>query len=73
MVGDVLIDSETFVMIDFVNFKIKLIQSFRCAYRFRLCVYIFVEVSAHTCIRICVYTIFLKNNHYYAVLPCCWK
>jgi hypothetical protein len=31
--GDVLVDSETIFVTDFVNFKIKLTQSFRCAHR----------------------------------------
>jgi hypothetical protein len=73
VVGDILIDNEIFLVTDFVNLKIKSIQSFRCAHRGRLCVYIFIEVSAYTCINICVYIIFLKNNHYYVVLPRCWK
>jgi hypothetical protein len=58
---DVLIDSETFFVTDFVNFKIKLTQSFRDAHKVRVCVYIFIGVSTHTCINIYVYIIFLKK------------
>jgi hypothetical protein len=60
--GDVLIDSEAFLVTDFVNLKIKLTQSFRCAYRGRVCVRVFIEVSACTCISICVCTVFLKKT-----------
>jgi hypothetical protein len=42
--GDVLIDSETLLMTDFVNLKIKLVQSFRNIYRGRLCVRVFTGV-----------------------------
>jgi hypothetical protein len=48
-------------MIDFVNLKIKLTRSFRCAHRSRLCVYVFIKMSAHMCINICVCTVFLKR------------
>jgi hypothetical protein len=34
------------LMIDFVNLKIKLSQSFGCAHENRVCVHIFREVSA---------------------------
>jgi hypothetical protein len=32
-------------MIDFMNFKIKPTQSFRCAHRTKLYVHIFIEIS----------------------------
>jgi hypothetical protein len=38
----VLIDSETFLVIDFINFKIKLTQSFRDAHIGRMYVHIFI-------------------------------
>jgi hypothetical protein len=59
--GDVLVDSEAFLVTDFVNLKIKLAQSFRCAYRGRMCMRVFIEVSARTCMSICVCTVFLKK------------
>jgi hypothetical protein len=43
-------------MTDFVNFKIKLTQSFEYARRGRVCVRVFIWVSARTC------TVFLKKN-----------
>jgi hypothetical protein len=59
--GNVPIDSETLLVTDFVNLKIKPAQSFRCAHTDRVCVCIFIGVSALTCMSICVYTVFLKN------------
>jgi hypothetical protein len=41
-------------MIDFVNLKIKLAQSFRGAHMGRMCVHVFIGVSARTCMSICV-------------------
>jgi hypothetical protein len=35
--GDVSVNRETFLMTDFVNFKIKLTQFFKCAHRSRVC------------------------------------
>jgi hypothetical protein len=52
--GDILIDSEALLMIDIVNLKIKSAQSFRGAHRGRMCVRVFIGVSAHTCMSICV-------------------
>jgi hypothetical protein len=59
--GDVPVDSETLLVIDLVNLKINQAQSFRVAYRGRVCVYIFIGVSAHTCISIFVCPVFLKK------------
>jgi hypothetical protein len=59
--GDISVNNETLLMIDFVNLKIKLTRSFRCAHRSRLCVYVFIKMSAHMCMNICVYTVFLKR------------
>jgi hypothetical protein len=42
MVGDVPIDSETLLMTNFVNFKIKSTQSFECAHRDSVCVHVFI-------------------------------
>jgi hypothetical protein len=41
-------------------FKIKLAQSFRYAHRYRLCVYMFIRMSDHMFMSICVCTVFLK-------------
>jgi hypothetical protein len=59
VIGDVPVDSEAFLMTDFVNLKIKPTQSFGCAHKDRVCVYMFIGVSVYTCMKICVYTIFL--------------
>jgi hypothetical protein len=59
--GDVPIDSETLLVTDFVNFKIKSAQSFEGAHRGRVCVRVFIGVSAHTCMSICVCTVFVKK------------
>jgi hypothetical protein len=61
--GDDPVDSNALLVTDFVNLKIKPAQSFRCAHRNRVCVRIFIGVSAHTCMSICVCTAFLKKVH----------
>jgi hypothetical protein len=40
--GDVSIDSETLLVTDFVNLKIKLIQSFGCAHKDKMYVCVFI-------------------------------
>jgi hypothetical protein len=59
--GDIPIDSKILLVTDFVNLKIKLIQSFKSAHRDRVCVCAFIEISAHTCMSIYIYTVFLKK------------
>jgi hypothetical protein len=39
--GDLPIDSEAFLMTDFVNLKINPTQSFVCAHRGRMCAYVY--------------------------------
>jgi hypothetical protein len=58
---DVFIDSEILLVIDFMNLKIKSAQSFRSAYKDRMCVRVFIRVSAHTYINIYVCTVFLEK------------
>jgi hypothetical protein len=60
--GDVPVDNETLLMTDFVNLKIKPSQSFGGAHKGRVCMRVFIGVSAHTCMSICVCTVFLQNN-----------
>jgi hypothetical protein len=60
--GDVPVDSETILVADFMNFKIKPAQSFGGAHRGRVCVRVFIGVSARTCMSIYVYTVFLKKE-----------
>jgi hypothetical protein len=59
--GNVPVDSATFLMTDFMNLKIKPIQSFKDTHRSRMCAYMFIGVNAHMCMSICVYTVFLKK------------
>jgi hypothetical protein len=59
---DVPVNSESFFVTDFMNLKIKPAQSFRCAHKDRVCLCVFIRVSARTCIRICICTVFLKKN-----------
>jgi hypothetical protein len=59
--GNVPVDSDALLVTDFVNLKIEPAQSFGGAHRDRLCVRVFIVVSAHTCINICVCIVFLKK------------
>jgi hypothetical protein len=63
------VDSEVLLMTDFVNLKIKLAQSFKDAHRGRMCIHMFISMSAHTCMNICVYTVFLKK-WFWLLLSC---
>jgi hypothetical protein len=58
MRGDVPVDSDVFLMIDFVNLKIKSTQFFRYAHRGRIRVHVFIRVSAYMYMSIYVYTVF---------------
>jgi hypothetical protein len=62
--GDVPVDSETLLIIDFVNLKIKPVQSFRVTHKDRVCIYIFIGINANTCMNIYIFTVFLKNNQF---------
>jgi hypothetical protein len=59
--GDVLINSEALLVTDFVNLKIKPVQSFRGAHRGRVCVRVFIEISDYTCMSIYIFIVFLKK------------
>jgi hypothetical protein len=61
--GDVPIDSETLLVTNFVNLMIKLAQSFRGAYRGKVCVRVFIGVSARTYMSIYVCTVFLQKQN----------
>jgi hypothetical protein len=56
------LDSKTLLVTNFVNLNIKSAQSFRCVYRGRMCVHVFIEVNTHTCMNICFCTVFLKKD-----------
>jgi hypothetical protein len=68
---DVSVDSEAFLVIDFMNLKIKPAQSFRCAHKGRVCVRMFIGVSAHTYMSICVCIVFLKKSFIYYLKRVC--
>jgi hypothetical protein len=59
--GDISVDNKTFLMTDIVNLKIKSAESFRGAHRGRMCMRMSIGVSIHTCMSICVCTVFLKK------------
>jgi hypothetical protein len=59
--GNVPVDSETLLVTDFVNLKIKSVQFFGGAYRGRVYVRMFIGMSTHICISICVCTMFFKK------------
>jgi hypothetical protein len=50
--GDVLVDNDVFLVIDFINLKIKPAQSFGGAHRDKVCVHIFIAMSARNCMII---------------------
>jgi hypothetical protein len=58
---DISVDSETFLMTDFVNLNIKSTQSFGGVHRDRMYVYIFIGMSVHTYMSIYIYTVFLTK------------
>jgi hypothetical protein len=55
---DVSVDSKSLLVIDFVNLKIKLTQSFGCAHKDRMCVRMFIVVI----INICIFTVFFLKK-----------
>jgi hypothetical protein len=59
--GDVSVDSESFLVTDFMNLKIKSAQSFECAHRDMMYIHVFIRVSTRTCINIYIYTVFQKK------------
>jgi hypothetical protein len=62
--SDVPINNKTHFVTDFVNLKIKSTQSFKDAHMDMLYVHMFMRMSAHTYINICVYPVFLKQKSY---------
>jgi hypothetical protein len=61
--GDVPVDSESLLMTDFVNLKIKPAQSFGGAHKSKVCVHVFIGVNAHTYMSIYIYIVFLKKRN----------
>jgi hypothetical protein len=52
MEGDVSVDNEALLVINFMNLKIKLTQSFECTHKDRVCIGVFIRVSDHIYIYI---------------------
>jgi hypothetical protein len=65
--GEVPVDSETLLVIDFVNLKIKPAQSFEGTHRGMMCIRVLIGVNAHTYMSICVCTVFLKKKETEAI------
>jgi hypothetical protein len=66
--GNILIDSETLFVTDFVNLKIKSAQSFRSANNNRMCVHIFIEIDCSYIYKyLYLYCVFKKKC--YMLLP----
>jgi hypothetical protein len=61
MEGDIPIDSETFLVTDFVNLKIKSARCFECAHKDSVCIHVLIRVNAHTSMIIYIYIVFLKK------------
>jgi hypothetical protein len=62
--SDVPVDSDVFLMTDFINFKIKLAQFFKGVYRNIMCVCVIIRVSDCMYINICIYIIFLNKYNW---------
>jgi hypothetical protein len=54
LVGDVSVDSETLLVIDFINLKIKSTQSFKCAHRGRMYVRVFIGEYSYVYEYLCL-------------------
>jgi hypothetical protein len=61
MGGDIPINSETFLVIDFMNLKIKSAQSFECAHKDNVCIHMFIGVNAHMSMIIYIYSVSKKS------------
>jgi hypothetical protein len=59
--GGVPVDSEALLVIDFVNLKIKLTQSFGGAHRGRVCVCVDMGEYSYVYKYLCLYCVLKKN------------
>jgi hypothetical protein len=64
VIDDVPVGSETFLMTNFVNLKIKSTQSFRGAHSDRVCVRVFIGVGTYMCMSTYVCPAFLIEKSY---------
>jgi hypothetical protein len=62
MGDDVSVYNDALLVTNFVNLKIKTVQSFGYAHKGKVCVRVFIGVSARTCIIIYVITVFLNKK-----------
>jgi hypothetical protein len=62
MGDDVSVYNDALLVTNFVNLKIKMIQSFGYAHKGKVYVRVFIGVSARTCIIIYVITVFLNKK-----------
>jgi hypothetical protein len=63
LVGDnIFIDSEPLLMIDFVNFKIKLAQSFKRTHKDRMCVCVYIDECSYVYEYLRLYCVSKKNS-----------
>jgi hypothetical protein len=60
--GDVPIDSDAFLVSDFVNLKIKSAQSFEVAHRNRMCIYVNRDKCSYVYKYLCLYCICQKKD-----------
>jgi hypothetical protein len=73
-VGDnISVESETLLVTNFINLKIKPAQSFGDPHRGRMYVRVFIGMIAYTCMSICVCTMFLKKSILQLNYPICSK
>jgi hypothetical protein len=63
MGGDVFIDSEMFLITDFISLKIRPTQFFKGVPKDKIYIYIymFIKISSRTYINIYIITVFQKN------------
>jgi hypothetical protein len=71
--SEVSVDSETILVTDFVNLKIKSAQSFRVAHRGIMYARVFVGVSDRICISFYVCTVFLKKINIFCSSGTSWQ
>jgi hypothetical protein len=60
---DVPVDSEMLLVTNFMNLNIKSAQYFKGAHIDRICVHVFIVVSAHTRMSIYICTVFQKKTN----------
>jgi hypothetical protein len=58
------VGNEMLLVIEFVNLEIKLTQSFRDVHKSKMYVCVFIELSTHMYIKICIYTVFITKKNY---------